>query len=121
MSDLNEFARRYIAFWNEPDPELRRKAIEELFTPDMVHYTPSMEAHGHEEMAARVTLSHDKWVKPGEYVFRAVPNANGHHGAVRFNWEMVNLATDAAVSVGFDFLVLDENGLIRTDHQFVDS
>jgi hypothetical protein len=34
---------------------------------------------------------------------------------------MVNLATDAAVSVGFDFLVLDENGLIRTDHQFVDS
>jgi hypothetical protein len=38
MSDLNDFARRYIAVWNEPDAALRRKAIIELFAPDAAHY-----------------------------------------------------------------------------------
>lgn len=121
MTDLNELADRYIALWNEPDPELRRAVVESLFASDLDHYTPSLEAHGHDGMVDRVTLSHDRWVKTGEHVFRAVSNADGHHGTVRFNWHMVHVPTDAVVSVGFDFLTLDENGRIRTDHQFIDA
>jgi hypothetical protein len=120
MSDLNELARRYIAVWNEPDPALRRKAIAELFAPDVVHYTPSLEVHGHAQLEVRVTTAYEKWVKPELYVFRPVANANGHHDAVRFNWEMVVLATGKVDSVGFDFIMLDNNGLIRSDHQFID-
>ena len=93
MSDLNDFARRYIAMWNEPDADLRRKAIADLFAPDAAHYTPSQEVHGHTELEVRVTAAYEKWVKPGLHAFRAVPNANGHHNAVRFNWEMVSLPT----------------------------
>ncbi|WP_214412930.1 nuclear transport factor 2 family protein [Sphaerisporangium fuscum] len=120
MSDLNEFARRYIAMWNEPDAESRRKVIGELFAPGAAHYTPTREVHGHEEMEARVAAAYDQWVRPGEYVFRPVPNADGHHNAVRFNWEMVKAASGEVVSVGFDFIVLDDDGLIVSDHQFID-
>jgi hypothetical protein len=121
MSDLNLFAQRYIAVWNEPDPELRRKAIAELFAVDAVHLTPSQEVRGHEELEVRIGTAYEKWVKPGGHVFRAAPNANGHHDAVRFNWHMVHLASDTVVSVGFDFIILDQDGLIVSDHQFVDS
>jgi SnoaL-like domain len=120
MTDLNEFARRYIAVWNEPDPKLRRLAIAELFAPDAVHYTPSQEVRGHAELEARITTAYEKWVDPGVYLFRSVPKANGHHNAVRFNWEMVTVATGKVDSIGFDFIVLDDDGRIRSDHQFVD-
>jgi hypothetical protein len=86
MNDLDEVARRYVAVWNEPDSVRRREAIAELFAADAAHYTPSQEAHGHAELEARITTAHEKWVEPGDYIFRAVPNANGHHNTLRFNW-----------------------------------
>ncbi|MEU7916201.1 nuclear transport factor 2 family protein [Microbispora bryophytorum] len=121
MNDLNDLARRYVAVWNEPDAAVRREMIAQLFAPGAAHYTPSMEAHGHAQMEARIATSYDKWVEPGAYVFRAVENATGHHDAVRFNWEMVRTASGEVDSVGFDFLTLGEDGRIRTDHQFIES
>ncbi|MGW2516860.1 nuclear transport factor 2 family protein [Streptomyces sp. NPDC001617] len=120
MTDLNDFAARYIAMWNEPDAELRRKAISELFAPDAAHYTPAQEVHGHDELQERITTAYEKWVKPGVFAFRVVPNANGHHDSVRFNWEMYRVADGASDSRGFDFMTLNEQGLIVTDYQFVD-
>jgi hypothetical protein len=95
MSDLNAFARRYIAMWNEPDADLRRKVIAELFAPDAAHYTPSQEIHGHAKLEARITTAYEKWVKPGLYAFRAVPNANGHH-----NMAWLTDRDDGRVGVG---------------------
>jgi len=31
VNDPNQFANRYVAVWNEPDPDLRSKAIAEIF------------------------------------------------------------------------------------------
>ncbi|MFE9777909.1 nuclear transport factor 2 family protein [Streptomyces sp. NPDC005775] len=117
---LNTLARRYIALWNEPDPALRHALVDELFAPDCAHFTPSREVRGRAGMVARVADAHAQWVAPGKHCFRAVPDADGHHGAVRFHWEMAEVATGLAVSVGFDFLVLDASGLIVSDHQFID-
>lgn len=71
-------------------------------------------------MQTRITTACQRWVKPGAYMFRAVPNADGHYDTVRFNWEMVHVATGEVVSVGFDFMTLTDDGLIKTDHQFID-
>ena len=120
MNDLNELACRYIAVWNEPDPQLRRTAIAQLFAPNAVHYTPSQEVHGLAELEVRIATAYEKWVEPGVHAFRAVPNANGHHNAVRFNWEMVTQVSGEVDSVGFDFILLDDAGLITSDHQFID-
>jgi hypothetical protein len=118
--DLDRFAERYIAVWNEPEPEARRKQIAELFAADADHYTPSVHAHGHDALEERITKAYTVWVAPGEHYFRAVPGANGHHDSVRFNWEMVRRADEQVISVGFDFITRHDDGLIRTDYQFVD-
>ena len=120
MSDLNGFAERYIAMWNEGDADKRDAMVEEIFAPEGRHYTPTREFHGTEQLKARIKEGYDQWVKPGVYVFRAVPNANGHHGTVRFNWEMVEVATNTVTNVGFDFITLDGEDRILSDHQFID-
>ena len=120
MSDLSELAQRYIAMWNEPDADRRRIDIEALWAADSAHYTDSREAHGYEALAERIGRAYEQWVAPGQYVFRAVDNANGHHNTVRFNWEMVTTDSAQVVSVGFDFLLLDDEGRISVDYQFID-
>ena len=34
ISDPNEFAHRYVAVWNEPDPELRRQVVADVWATD---------------------------------------------------------------------------------------
>jgi hypothetical protein len=38
----------------------------------------------------------------------------------KLRWEMLPAAGGAVVSVGFDFLVLGEDGRIRTGYQFIE-
>jgi hypothetical protein len=40
--------------------------------------------------------------------------------AVKFNWEMVSTSGEVA-GVGLEFLVLDADGRIRLDYQFIES
>jgi hypothetical protein len=121
LSDLDKLAERYVAIWNEPDAAARRAAVGELFTEDVAHFTPSMEVHGQDEMAARILMSYEKWVEPGGHVFRPAPGATGHHDAVRSNWHMVSVPGGDIISVGFDFVLVAEDGRIKRDYQFIDS
>jgi hypothetical protein len=118
MSDLTDLVDRYIAVWNEPDPERRRRGIAGLWTEDGVHFTPSLEARGYEALEARVAGAHDKWVKAGGFVFKPLSDVDGHHDAVRFSWQMVPAGGGEAAAVGFDFLILGDGGRIRFDYQF---
>ena len=34
VKDLQQLVDRYVALWNEPDPDIRRHAIRELWAPD---------------------------------------------------------------------------------------
>lgn len=118
--ELNRVANRYVAVWNEPDPHRRRTAIAELWTPDGAYIDPSAEDRGYGEIESAVTRAFDEFVAKG-YVFRSANNADGHHNAVRFNWEMVPAGGGAVAAVGFDFFVLDDDGRIRADYQFIET
>ena len=37
MSEINQLVDRYVAVWNEPDAELRRRSIAELWVEDGAH------------------------------------------------------------------------------------
>jgi hypothetical protein len=84
MTDVSprELAGRYVAVWTEPDAELRRKAIQELWAEDGAHilqppqeirqaaaglgFTSAvLEARGHDELQARVTRAYQEFVAPG--------------------------------------------------------
>lgn len=121
MYDLEELVRRYLALWQLPDPHVRRTAVAELFTEDIAYFTRERAVHGRKEMAACVADSYRIWVEPGRYVFRSAANADGHNGAVRFNWEVVAVECGDVAGVGFDFLLLAEDGRIRLDYHFTDS
>ena len=119
MTDIDEVARRYVALWNEPDPARCRAEIAALFALDLMHCTKTKEARGHEEMAARVLGSYERWVRDGGCVFRLAGTPLGHHDSVLLHWQMVTAGTDTVRSTGSDFLLLNEAGLIRQDYQFV--
>ena len=121
MSELKKLADRYIAVWNEPDANRRSSSIAELWTEDGAHFTKVHNARGYEALEARVAGAYEKWVQLGSFVFKSANNPEGHHNGVRFNWHMVRTDTGQVASVGFDFLVLDEDGRIRVDYQFLDT
>lgn len=119
MIDAQHLADRYVALWNEPDPSARRDAIARLWLPDGVHYVRTLEARGYEALEQRVTGSHDKNVRLGGFVFRAVRNAQALREVVTFNWEMIRPTSGEVVAVGLEFLHVDADGLIVGDYQFI--
>jgi hypothetical protein len=120
VTDLNELAERYVGIWNEPDADIRRKVIAELFAVDGTHVDEAVDVTGHDAIAAAVAQAHQHFVADGGFCFRSRGNADGFRNVVRFNWEMVPAGTDRVLAVGFDFLTLNEDGRIRVDYQFME-
>ncbi|WP_440072351.1 hypothetical protein [Streptosporangium sp. OZ121] len=136
MIDVEDLVGRYVAVWNEPDAELRRKAVAELWTEDGVQIlqppqeiresaavlglTPVLEARGHEALEVRVARSYEEFIAPGKFFFRRRDNADRLADVVKFNWEMVPAGGGEPVGVGLEILVLGGDGRIRTDYQFIE-
>jgi hypothetical protein len=118
MTEPHTLVDRYMAIWNEPDNDVRSKAIADLWAPHGVHYVQTLAAEDHETMVHRVRRAYQKWVRDEGFVFRPAGNTVARDNLVKFNWEMVPAGTDDVVSVGFDFLILDDDGRILADHQF---
>lgn len=135
VNGAQELAIRYIALWTEPDPELRRKAIQELWSEDGAHIlqppteireraaglgfdTTTLEAHGYDALEVRVMRSYAELVAPGQYTFQARGNATRLHNVVNFAWEMVPVDGGDAVGGGLEVLILDTDGRIKTDYMF---
>ena len=82
-----------MAVWNQPDSELRRKAIRALWTEDGAHIlqppeqirkaaaglgfsSTVLEARGHDALEVRVTRAYGEFVAPGGFTFRPRDNAD---------------------------------------------
>jgi hypothetical protein len=135
--DIKDLIGRYVAVWNEPDTELRRKAVSELWTEDGVQVlqppqeiresaatlglTPILEARGHDALEVRVARSYEEFIAPGKYVFRPRDNADRLGDVVKFNWEMVPTDGGTPVGTGLEILILGGDGRIRMDYQFIEA
>ncbi|MFJ8621361.1 hypothetical protein ACIRD3_00775 [Kitasatospora sp. NPDC093550] len=134
-TSAQQLADRYAALWTESDAGARRKAIERLWAEGGVHLLhppveareaavrvgfaePVLEARGYEELEFRVARAHEEFVAPGEFTFRARPDAVRLRDVVRFSWEMVTVADGEPVGHGEEFVVLDADGRITADYQF---
>jgi hypothetical protein len=131
-----ELAENYLALWNEPDADRRRRMIAELWTEDGRHIlqppeeireiaarpglaiTANLEARGYEEIEARAASSYEHWVGSEGLSFRGRDDAERLGDVVKFHWEAVG--QDGEVfAVGLVFLVLTANGRIERDYTFV--
>ncbi|MER7583631.1 hypothetical protein [Kitasatospora sp. NPDC097691] len=134
-TSAQRLADRYAALWTESDAVARRGAIERLWAEDGVHLLhppveareaaarvgfaePVLEARGYEELEFRVARAHEEFVAPGEFTFRARPDAVRLRDVVRFSWEMVPVGGGEPVGGGTEFVVLDADGRITADYQF---
>ena len=68
-----------------------------------------------------MTNAYEKWVKEKGNVFRLRDGVDGHHDTVKLRWEMLPAAGGEVISIGFDFLVLGDDGRIRTGYQFIEA
>ena len=132
-----QLAGRYLALWNEPDADRRRRMIAELWTEDGRHLLQPpqeiraiaaqpgiglpaiLEARGYEEIEARVASSYEHWIGSEGLSFRGRDDAERLGDVVKFHWEAVS--PDGAVTgVGLDVLVLGADGRIERDYTFVE-
>ena len=120
-TDIATFVDRYINIWNEPDADRRRQTIRELWQEDAKHLARTLEAIGYDGIETRVANAHQKWVKEKGNVFRLRNGVDGHHNTIKLRWEMLPAAGGEVISIGFDFLVLGDDGRIRTGYQFIES
>jgi hypothetical protein len=131
-----ELAERYVALWNESDPDRRRRMIAELWTEDGSHIlqppqeireiaaraglgmTATLEARGYAEIEARATTAYDEWVASEGLSFRPRDDVERLGDVVKFHWEAI--ARDGEVfAVGLNFLVVGSDGRIVRDYTFV--
>ncbi|WP_051966068.1 hypothetical protein [Kitasatospora mediocidica] len=119
VAELDDFARRYLAIAQEPDEEVRRKAVAELYATDARLVDESAEQIGQEAVLASITATGKSLADRG-LVRRLAGHASAQHNAVRFGWELVPAGGGAAVGSGLEFLVQDGAGLIRGDYRFTD-
>jgi hypothetical protein len=129
-------AEKYVALWNEPDADRRRRMIAELWTQDGRHIlqppqdireiaarpgialTAILEARGYDEIEARAASAYAHWVGSEGLSFRARDDAERLGDVAKFHWEAV--AKDGeVVAVGLIFLILAADGRIERDYTFV--
>jgi hypothetical protein len=137
-TEAEQLADRYIALWNEADPERRRRIIAELWTEDGSHIlqppqemreiaarpglgmAATLEARGHAELEARAASAYEQWVGSDELSFRRRDDVERLDDVVKFHWEAVS-PDGEVTAVGLDFLVLGADGRIRRDYVFIES
>src|ERR671925_120154 len=131
-----ELAERYVALWNEPDADRRRRMIAKLWTEGGSHIlqppqeiravaaqpgiamTAILEAQGYAEIEARAASAYEHWVGSEGLSFRGRDDADRLGDVVKLHWEAV--AKDGELfAVGLSFLVLAADGRIERDYTFL--
>lgn len=82
--------------------------------------TPSFQSRGHAELEARVKRAYEEFVADAGNSFRARDDGTRLGDVVKFRWEMVTSSGEVA-GVGLEFVLLDSDGRILTDYQFIES
>jgi len=116
MSDFDTMVQRYLAAWNETDPDRRRAAVEDVFTADVRYVDPLAAVEGHAELDGLIGAVRGQF--PG-LVFTPGGPVDAHHDQMRFTWHL-GPAGQKPVVVGFDVAELGPDGRIRTVLGFID-
>jgi hypothetical protein len=136
--ELKQLVDSWIAQWNEPDAQQRRRLIREVWDEDgyqlMVNPPqeirdtaatygvpfPAVEIRGHDAMFARVTRAYEMFIAAGQYVFEQHGELVRHAGAaVALTWVMRSRADGSIAGSGLDVLTFSPDVRVHSAHQFV--
>ncbi|MFI0966275.1 nuclear transport factor 2 family protein [Streptomyces sp. NPDC021080] len=108
---------RYFEAWNADGRDSLTKAVAAAWTADGTYTDPLTDVRGHEGIADVIASVREQF--PG-FAFRPLGAVDGHHDTARFGWELVGEKDGSAPVAGFDVIVLDGEGRIRSVHGFLD-
>jgi hypothetical protein len=113
---MNELVDRYLACWNETDPAARRALIAQHWSPRPSYTDPVAAVTGREAIEQTIGAAQKRF--PG-FTFSPVGPVDAHNRQARFTWGL-GPADAEPVIVGFDVVVLDDDGRIDTVLGFLD-
>ena len=116
MSTFDQLADRYIAAWNETNPDSRRRRVEQLWSEDARYTDPMVDVQGRDAIEQTIAAVQEQFP---EFVFRLAGPVDAHHNQLRFSWELGPAGREAPV-VGFDVAVTDADGRLQTVLGFLD-
>ena len=113
---MHDVIERYIASWNQTDPQLRRKLVDEVWAQDATYIDPLAEAHGRDAIDATIAAVQAQF--PG-LTFTLLDSVDTHHQQARFSW---GLGPEGAepLAIGFDVAVADSEGRLTSVLGFLD-
>jgi len=120
MTDFTALAHRYLAAFNETDPTARKEQVAALFAADATYTDPLADVSGHDGIDGFLGAAQQQLAG---FTFRLVGDVDAHHGQARFRWAAgpSELVVDDAPVVGFDVIVADDDGRIRSVYGFLDA
>jgi hypothetical protein len=116
MTNAVAVAERYIALWNEPDPEVRKALLAQDWADDATYADPMMAGRGAAEIDALIDGVRSRFPS---FSFKLVGKPDGHGDHVRFRWTLgPGDYVDAPIE-GTDFVTL-QDGRISSVSGFLD-
>ena len=111
-----EIVKGYLEAWNETDAGQRRELVGSLWAADGTYTGPLADVAGPDAIASLIGAAQEQF--PG-FVFTLGGPVDANHHQARFTWHL-GPASGEPVVIGFDVVVLDGDGRIRSVHGFLD-
>ena len=110
--NVSELVTAYLQTWNETGPGGPPQGLDELWAQDGIYTDPMAVAAGRDQIDATISAVQGQF---SGLAFPLAGQVDAHHDIVRFTW---SLGDDLVI--GFDVLVLDEEGRISRVYGFLD-
>ena len=109
-------AARYVAAWNETDPDRRRALVSALWTEDATYGDPVMQGQGHGSIEALIAGVQARFP---DFRFAVSGRPDGYGDRLRFSWDLGPEGGEAVVQ-GTDFATLAGDGRLQAVVGFLD-
>jgi hypothetical protein len=120
IHEPNPIEDRYLSIWQEPNPEIRRSAIAELWAEDGMLISDNSVAIGRSAIETVIAQSHRINSDRGQVLLSAHAT-HAHHHVLKFKWRTLRSHDRAECERRSDLIILtQERGQILFDFQFTE-
>lgn len=116
MTDTVKLVDRYIAMWNETDPEARRDLVAGTWTDDALYVDPLMRGERHDGIDAMVAGVQERFP---DLRFTRTGEVDAHNDRVRFGWALGPVDGPPMIA-GLDIGVIGADGRLSSITGFLD-
>jgi hypothetical protein len=115
VSDIATLVDRYIAAWNEREPDRRRELVSGTFAEGASYVDAHRSGDGREGIDAMIAAAQDQFP---DHRIELIFGPDAHNDRVRFAWQL--LGPDGPVGGGTDFATVAPDGRLASVTGFSD-